>query len=131
MKRRSMRDGTHAVTDGCTAFVVDQLEELAVTPRRMFGGVGLYARGVFFGLLSKDVLYLKVDDRTRPEYEAAGMKPFRPYPGQKMTFGYYAVPIEVLESAPEAVAWAKKAIGVAESAGGSARRTRVGRRHRR
>ncbi len=122
MKTRAMRPGTHRVSEGFKAFVVDQLDELDVTPRSMFGGVGLYARGVMFGLLSRDTLYLKVDDLTRPAYEAAGMGPFRPYPdSEAMTFSYYDVPIDVLESAPELVQWARKAIAVAERASVSAR----------
>ena len=47
-------------------FVLDQFEELGeVAPRAMFGGVGLYRRGVFFGIIARDVLYLKVDDLNR------------------------------------------------------------------
>jgi DNA transformation protein len=82
------------------AFVLDQLEELGdVEPRSMFGGVGLYSSGVFFGLIARDVLYLKVDDITRPAYVKAGMPAFQPYPGRmKGTSKYYAVPVEVLEA---------------------------------
>ena len=43
----------------------------------MFGGVGLYHRGVFFGIIAGDTLYLKVDDTSRREYESAGMGPNR------------------------------------------------------
>jgi len=82
----------------------------------MFGGVGLYSRGVFFGLIARDVLYLKTDDTTRPEYERAGMKPFQPYPGRAGTMQYYAVPVGVLEAAAELVAWARKAVTVAARA---------------
>ena len=128
MKARSMRTGTHKVSDGFKAFVVDQLEELDVTPRSMFGGVGLYARGVMFGLLSRDRLYLKVDVGTRPAYEAAGMGPFRPYPdSDAMTFSYFGVPVDVLESAPELVVWARKAIAVAERGAVSARSAKAAR----
>jgi DNA transformation protein len=50
--------------------VLDQLAEVgAITSRAMFGGV-LYCRGVFFGIIARDVLYLKVDDANRPDYEA-------------------------------------------------------------
>ena len=38
----------------------------------MFGGVGLYHADLFFGIIARDVLYLKVDDVNRPDYEAAG-----------------------------------------------------------
>jgi DNA transformation protein len=82
----------------------------------MFGGVGLYSRGVFFGIIARDVLYMKTDDTTRGEYERAGMKPFRPYPDRAGTMQYYAVPVGVLESASELVEWARKAVGVAARA---------------
>ena len=69
------------VSDSYKRFVLDQLEELGdVRPRSMFGGVGLYHRDVFFGIVAADVLYLKVDDTTRGDYERAGMGPFRPFP---------------------------------------------------
>jgi DNA transformation protein len=114
-----------AVTDGFRSFVLDQLDELGeVTARSMFGGVGLYQRGIFFGLIAGDVLYLKVDAMTRPEYERMGMEPFRPYPDRSGTMQYYAVPIEVLESGIELTGWARKAVAVAERAGAWRRRAR-------
>jgi DNA transformation protein and related proteins len=65
-------------SDGFLAYVLDQLQDIdEVVSRPMFGGTGLYAGTVFFGIVYRDVLYFKVDDRTRPDYERAGMKPFR------------------------------------------------------
>jgi TfoX/Sxy family transcriptional regulator of competence genes len=143
------------VSDAFKRFVLDQLEEIGdVTPRAMFGGVGLYHAGVFFGILASDTLYLKVGDSNLPDYEAAGMAEFNPYPddsprhrpgaasrsrpehrlrsgqaprlrsgqaprlrsGRGGTMRYYAVPLDVLESAPELAVWARKAIAVATSA---------------
>lgn len=104
------------VSDAFKRFVLDQLEELGdVTPRSMFGGVGLYHAGVFFGLLARDTLYLKIDDSSRPDYEAAGMAAFRPYRGRGGTMRYYAVPLDVLESAPELARWARKAVAAARA----------------
>jgi DNA transformation protein len=106
------------VSDAFKAFVLDQLEELGdVTPRSMFGGVGLYRRGIFFGIIAADVLYLKVDATNRPDYERAGMHPFKPYPDRAGTMQYYAVPVDVLESGLELTAWARKAVDAAERAG--------------
>jgi DNA transformation protein len=105
------------VSAGFKAFVLDQLEELGdVTPKSMFGGVGLYHRGVFFGILARDTMYLKVDEGNRDDYERAGMKAFKPYPGRARpgTMPYHAVPLEVLESASELAGWALKAIKAAE-----------------
>lgn len=94
--------------------MLDQLEEVGdIVPRAMFGGVGLYCDGVFFGIIARDVLYLKVDDGNRSDFEGAGMKPFRPYLDRPSTMQYYAVPVSVLESAPELSAWARKAVRAA------------------
>ena len=46
----------------------------------MFGGVGLYAGEIFFGILAGDTLFLKVDDTTRQAYEHAGATPSSPTP---------------------------------------------------
>jgi DNA transformation protein and related proteins len=106
------------VSAGFKSFVLDQLEELGdVTPRSMFGGVGLYHRGVFFGILARDTLYLKVGDSNRADYKRARMKPFRPYPDRSGTMKYYAVPLEILESPPDLAVWAAKAIAVASGRG--------------
>ena len=80
----------------------------------MFGGVGLDHAGVFFGILARDTLYLKVDASNLADYERAGMKPFRPYPGRQTgTMRYYSVPLEILESPIDLAGWARKAIAVA------------------
>ena len=50
-----------------------------LTARRMFGAIGLYADGVFFGLIDEGVLYFKVDDETVGAFRARGAGPFRPF----------------------------------------------------
>jgi DNA transformation protein len=103
------------VSEAFTTFVLDQLGELRdVTPRSMFGGVGLYCQGLFFGIIARNELYLKVDDQNRGDYERAGMKPFRPYPDRPGTMQYYSVPTGVLESGFELAAWARKSVSAAE-----------------
>ena len=97
-------------------FVLDQLEELGeVTARSMFGGVGLYHRGMFFGLIAGDVLYLKVGESNRQDYVSAGMRPFKPYPHRSGTMQYYEVPLNVLESPPELALWARRAVSESTS----------------
>src|SRR5438034_4326354 len=96
------------------AFVLDQLEALGdVTPRSMFGGVGLYYRGIFFGILARDRLYLKVNDTNRADYERARMPPFQPYADRSGTMKYYEVPLAILESPVDLVEWARRAIAAA------------------
>ena len=105
--------------------MLDQLEELGgVTSRPMFGALGLYRSGIFFGIAAGDVLYLKVDERTRSEYIAAGMRPFRPFPHRAGAMQYYAVPPAVLESPFELARWARKAMDAAARAARSSRRKR-------
>jgi DNA transformation protein len=112
--RRRPTGRSLASTESFEAFVLDQLAAVEeVLPRKMFGGVGLYSNGVFFGIIANDVLYLKVDDKTRGRYVAAKSKPFKPYAGRPGTMRYYAVPVDVLESAPELTRWAKEAVAVA------------------
>jgi DNA transformation protein len=102
------------VSDGFRQFVLDQLEPVGgVVPRSMFGGVGLYRDDVFFGIVAGDVLYLKVDDGNRADYEAAGARPFMPYPKRSATMQYYAVPVAVLENPDELATWARKALDAA------------------
>ena len=103
------------VTESFIAFVVDQLAACGpITPKRMFGGVGLYAGDVFFAVLAGDLLYLKVDDSNRGDFQAAGAGPFKPYGSAGETMQYYEVPVAVLEDADELARWARKAIRVAE-----------------
>jgi DNA transformation protein len=94
-------------------FVLDQLSEVdQLHPKAMFGGVGLYAGDVFFGILAADVLYFKVDDTNRRDYEAAGAAPFKPYADRPMTMSYYEVPLAVLEDPTTLGQWARRSIAI-------------------
>ena len=111
-----------AVSEGDLAFVLDQLAGLGeLRPKRMFGGVGIYATGpdggeCFFALMDDGVLYFKADDRTRARYTKKRLKPFQP-PGNPPSKNYYTVPASVLEDGDELMVWAREAI---EAAGRSA-----------
>jgi DNA transformation protein len=96
-------------------FVLEQLAQLrGVSSRRMFGGIGLYCEGLFFGLIDDDVLYLKVDDANRADYTSRGMEPFRPFKDKPLySMTYYQVPADVLEDAELLVQWTRKSCAVA------------------
>lgn len=90
----------------------------AVAPiqtRPMFGGVGIYANGLFFALIDEDKLYFKVCELNRADFEARGMEPFVPWPGAK-PMGYWELPPGVLENPQELQVWVDKALAVAEAA---------------
>lgn len=107
------------VTDSFLAFLLEQLDPLGpITPKRMFGGVGLYAGDLFFALVSRDVLYLKADGDTRGPREAAGARPFQPFPDRPRGKGkmqYYSVPAVILEDGDALIGWAKEAVSIARA----------------
>ncbi len=113
------------VSDDFHRFVLEQLAGLGpVVSRSMFGGVGLYHDGLFFGLIDDDTLFLKVDGTNRDAYVNRGMKPFCPYPDKpeyKMG-GYYQVPVDVLEDGAQLEVWARQSRGVALTAQGAKRK---------
>jgi DNA transformation protein len=101
-----------AVSEDFQRHVVDRLAQVGrVESKRMFGGVGLYLEGTFFGLIAprSSTLYFRVDDSTRPDYEAEGSSPFRPYAGKPTVMPYYEVPVEVFEDTERLHDWARKA----------------------
>ncbi|MGH8622502.1 MAG: TfoX/Sxy family protein [Burkholderiales bacterium] len=103
------------VSPSFRAFILDQLRRVAprVRDRSMFGGVGIYAGERFFALLDDDILYLKVDDSNRQDFEARGMGPFRPAGERGEVMQYYRVPDDLLEDAEALRPWVEKAIAVA------------------
>lgn len=90
-----------AISEEFISFVLDQLSELGVTHRKMFGGAGLYCEGKVFGLIADEVVYLKVDDSNRKYYVDAGCIQFKPFPDKDMLMPYYELPPSVLEDSSE------------------------------
>ncbi len=76
--------------------------------RAMFGGHGLYLGDSFFAVVDESRIYFRVTDETRPDFEAAGMKPFKPWPGHVMA-GYYEVPPAVWNDEVLRTEWARRA----------------------
>ena len=112
-----------SVTESYQSFVVEQLNK-AVPPvraRRMFGGVGLYSSNFFFALIDDDVVYLKTDSETQPEFEARGLERFRPFGDDSEGMSYYQLPEDALEDVDALREWCEKAIGVARRAKGPPR----------
>ena len=106
-----------AVSASFRAYLLEQLGAIRpVTSRPMFGGLAIFAEGRTFALVADEVLYFKVDDSNRPDFEAAGRGPFLPFgdPGKPMQ--YSELPEEVLEDPDLLSAWMVKAIAVAARA---------------
>jgi DNA transformation protein and related proteins len=100
------------------AYVLEQLAGLGnVSTRRMFGGVGLYAGELFFGLIDDDTLFFKTDESNAAEYQARRMPRFMPPANRPLgPMGYHQVPAEIIEDGESLVVWARKAVAVALSA---------------
>jgi DNA transformation protein len=106
-----------AVSVSFRTYILEQLGQVRpVSSRPMFGGLCLFAEGRAFALADDDVLYFKVDDSTRPDFQAAGMGPFLPFGDPAKPMGYYQLPEEVLEDTEQLAEWMAKAIAVAARA---------------
>jgi DNA transformation protein len=95
--------------DSFKDYVLDQLAELGVTARAMFGGHGLYRGAEFFGALHKGRLYFRTDASSRAAYLVRGMGPFRPNARQTLA-SYYEVPPDILEDSELLADWARIAL---------------------
>ncbi len=110
--------GRVAVKNEFVAHVVDLLGAFGpVSPRRMFGGYGIFRDGLMFGLIVRDTLFLKADARNRADFEAAGMAPFAyQRGGQDRSLSYYEAPPEAMEDVDELARWAGTAFAAALAA---------------
>jgi DNA transformation protein len=98
--------------------VLHHLNQVApVTARAMFGGYGLYTKGVMFALIADNTLYFKVDDSNRDDFVAAGMQPFT-YEGKDkpIQMSYSQLPQPVWEEAALLSVWVEKSVAAARRA---------------
>ncbi|MCO1602525.1 TfoX/Sxy family protein [Desulfosporosinus nitroreducens] len=117
-----------AISESYQEYVVDQLRVLGrVTVKKMFGGAGVYYDSLIFGLLADDVLYFKVDDSNRSDYERAGMEPFQPFAEKPMVMPYYEVPVDILENIELLAEWAKKALIASRNKYTKPKKQRIGK----
>lgn len=111
----------------------DFLEELfegleGVTVRGMFGGWGVYRRGLMFGLMSGGVLYLKTDGENLSDFTDKGLGPFQySRSGKTVSLSFHRAPEEMLDDPELAAEWGMRAFRAAERSA-SAENLRPGRR---
>jgi DNA transformation protein and related proteins len=104
----------NALVEHCLELLAPCSPTGAVRAKRMFGGHGLYVDDLFVALIAFERLYLKVDDATRPAFQAAGCQPFEyEMKGKPMTMSYWTVPAEAMESPALMQPWARQAIAAA------------------
>jgi DNA transformation protein and related proteins len=102
---------------------LDHISELfaafgRVDVRRMFGGAGLYAEGVMFGLIVDDVIYLKTDEHTAARFEREGCGPFTydTKRGERSLKSYWRMPDRLYDEPEELAVWAKASLEAARRA---------------
>lgn len=115
------------------AFAVDLFSGMGpVAARRMFGGAGLYADGLMFGLIDDEVIYLKVDETLKADLAAAGSRSWiyterkGPKAGIPQETSYWSLPESALDDPEEACAWGLRSLSAARAlkAAGPVRRRR-------
>lgn len=80
-----------------------------IHPRRMFGGHGLFHKGLMFGLVADDVLYLKADETLSPFFEERELEQFSyEKNGKSFKMSYYMAPEEIFDDPVEAKGWAAR-----------------------
>ena len=95
-----------------SSFLIEQMAGFGdVSLRPMFGAAGIYRDGVIFAILADDVLYFRVDEATRGDFEAEGLASFsyRTKSGNHSIMSYMRAPERCLEDADEMAEWCRKA----------------------
>jgi DNA transformation protein len=80
----------------------------------MFGGAGIYRDDVMFALVSDGEVFLKADDKTAPDFKAAGSRPFvYDKDGKSVTMSYWSMPDDAADDAELLKTWADLAFRTA------------------
>ncbi len=99
--------------------IIDYIRELlaplgAISARRMFGGHGIYYDSVMIGLVADGTLFLKTDEETRPQFAAAGCRPFvTESRGRSIEMSYWSAPEDAMDAAAAMAPWARLAYATA------------------
>ena len=103
-------------SDTFAEFLREQLAPLGrVTMRRMFGKTGVFCDGVIFGMVTDNMLYLRVDDHNRAVFKEAESFPPLSYEkkGSTIDLSVWRAPERLLDEPNEVVAWAREALAAA------------------
>jgi len=91
-----------------------------VTLKRMFGGAGIYAEGLMFGIIFDTTIYLRVDAASIPDFEREGSTPFV-YPLAKSAShlrrpsqSFWRLPERLYDNPDELAVWAGRALAIAD-----------------
>ena len=103
-------------SDSFAEFLREQLASLGrVTTRRMFGKTGVFCDGLMFGMVTDNMLYLRVDDHNRAAFKEAEAFPPLSYEkkGSAIDLSFWRAPERLFDEPDELVAWARAALAAA------------------
>ena len=103
-------------SDDFAELLCEQLAPLGrVSMRRMFGKTGVFCDGVMFGMVSENMLYLRVDEQNKAIFEEARSSPPLNYAkkGATIDLSFWRVPDRLMDEADELVVWARAALAAA------------------
>jgi len=98
------------------SFIEEQLAPLGfLSVGRFFGGRAISYHGRQFAWIIGSTLYLRVNDATRPDYEAQGAQPFKymTKKGEITVRKFYTAPEMLLDDSEQLLAWSRRAIDAA------------------
>lgn len=113
-------------SDSFAEFLREQLAPLGrVTMRRMFGKTGVFCDGVMFGMVTENMLYLRVDDHNRADFKEAESFPPLNYgkKGAVIDLSFWRAPERLFDEPDELVTWARIALAAARRVAAKRKRT--------
>ena len=82
----------------------------AIQARPMFGGHGIYYRGLMFALVADSELFLKVDEQTVGFFTDLGLEAFTYNKnGKPVRLSYHRAPEEIFDDPQQAKLWGQRA----------------------
>src|SRR5690242_6638185 len=120
-------------SDSFAEFLREQLAPLGrVTMRRMFGKTGVFCGGVMVGMVTENMLYLRVDDHNRAAFKEAQSSPPLNYrkKGSTIDLSFWRAPERLFDEPDELVAWARVALAAARRVAAKRSRTASKRKGR-
>src|ERR1700736_4795130 len=113
-------------SDSFAEFLREQLAPVGrVTMRRMFGKTGVFCDGLMFGMVTDNMLYLRVDDHNRTAFKEAESFPPLNYEkkGSTIDLSFWRVPERLFDEPDELVTWAQAALAAARRVAAKRERT--------
>ena len=96
-------------------YIVELLEPFEdISIKSMFGGYGIFKKDIMFALVSNDILYFKVDEFNKFEFDRLHLEPFIYMKAKKPTpMSYHRAPEEVFDNSEDMLRWARFAFEAA------------------